>query len=130
MPEQDLVNRPTISTVLLSYFFQNMTSSPVKPIDKESWCDRRQIVSGCDMTKSTNRIYGTLGMDINTGMDFLFKNTTFSNCLTNRVQSNAELPFNNEHFVTSGRKAYTSTNTYSSINFSFCTFRAMLFAGT
>ncbi|KAK2940720.1 hypothetical protein BLNAU_24368 [Blattamonas nauphoetae] len=107
-----------------------MTSSSVRPIEKESWCDCRQIVSGCDMTKSTNHLYGTLGMDINTGMDFLFKNSTFSNCLTDRVQSNTEETIDGKHFVTTGRKSYTSTNTYSSITFSFCTFRSMTYHHT
>ncbi|KAK2944083.1 hypothetical protein BLNAU_21000 [Blattamonas nauphoetae] len=107
-----------------------MTSSTTKPIDKENWCDCRQIVSGCDMMKSTNHLYGTLGMDINTGMDFLFKNTTFSNCLTDNVQSNAEETIDGKHFVTTGRKSYTSTNTYSSITFSFCTFRSMTYHHT
>ncbi|KAK2959189.1 hypothetical protein BLNAU_5747 [Blattamonas nauphoetae] len=64
--------------------FTNISSTPTASPNMPPHARTRytQIVSGMDMTESEHGLYGLVSSNINSGGDFLFKNTSFSHCTT------------------------------------------------
>ncbi|KAK2946293.1 hypothetical protein BLNAU_18814 [Blattamonas nauphoetae] len=71
----------------------------------------KQLLSSMDMAHSEHGLYGLVSSDINSGGDFLFKNTSFSHCTTTETGQ----AYDQDHPCTDG-----SVTTFDS-----CTFTSM-----
>ncbi|KAK2941226.1 hypothetical protein BLNAU_23862 [Blattamonas nauphoetae] len=85
------------------------TASPNMP--HHSRTRYTQLISGMDMTQSEHGLYGLVSSDINSGGDFLFKNTSFSHCTTTET---------GKAFVQGDQSSYSSVT-----EFNTCTFTSM-----
>ncbi|KAK2947064.1 hypothetical protein BLNAU_17987 [Blattamonas nauphoetae] len=71
-----------------------------------------QIVSNMDMTESEHGMYGLVSSDINSGGDFLFKNTSFSHCTTTET---------GKAFVQGDQSSYSSVTEFDTCTFTLMT---------
>ncbi|KAK2959177.1 hypothetical protein BLNAU_5735 [Blattamonas nauphoetae] len=104
-----------LSTSVFSFGcrFTNISSTPTASPNMPPHARTRytQIVSGMDMTHSEHGLYGLVSSNINSGGDFLFKNTSFSHCTTTET---------GKAFVQGDQSSYSSVT-----EFDTCTFTSM-----
>ncbi|KAK2943173.1 hypothetical protein BLNAU_21901 [Blattamonas nauphoetae] len=93
--------------------FTNISSVPTASPNMPHHSRTRytQLISGMDMTQSEHGLYGLVSSDINSGGDFLFKNTSFSHCTTTQKD---------QDYLQGQQSSYSSVT-----EFDTCTFTSM-----